>query len=72
MKQLLKGVIPSSKVFKSIKKGQQSFRITKKMCDTIYNKCAKINNSAELILTLPCNEKEVYQVSCVIKKLNKI
>lgn len=58
-----------SQVFKSVKKDQQSFRITKKLLDGIYSKADNLKNKVELVLTIPINDKESYQVTCQIKKL---
>lgn len=60
-----------NKVFKSVKKGQSSFRITKQLCDAIYNKSTKLSKETELVLNIPLANNEVYQVTCTIKKLSQ-
>ena len=76
MKQAFKGITPQElnkcKVFKSPKKGKKTFTITQKILDTIYNKGAKISKVPELIINLPINEKESYQLICQIKKLTSV
>jgi len=61
-----------NQIHKSTKNGQQSFRITKKLLDGIYTKSSKLGTDTQLILTIPINDKEIYQVTCIIKKLNKM
>lgn len=69
-KRLTKPNIPS-KVFKSAKDGQKSFRITKSLLDTIYNKSVKLSKKTELIITVPCGDKHTYVLTCSVKKLEQ-
>jgi hypothetical protein len=59
------------KCFKSVNEGQQSFRITRKLIDSIYTKARTVKKKGELVLTIPCDEKYNYVLNCKITK-NKI
>lgn len=59
------------KIFKSSKSNQSSFRVTKELIDSIYNKARKIKKKGELVLTLPCNKKYNYVLNCKISKIKK-
>jgi len=70
----IKNVLPNFKtsiVYKTVKKGQSSFRITQQLIQSIYNKAGKLKNLATLILTIPANQKENYVLTCQIKKEKK-
>ena len=59
------------KTFKSVKEGERSFRITSNLVDSIYNKARKIKKKGELVLTIPCDEKNNYILECKITKIKK-
>lgn len=73
VKQFITNVIPSksSLVFKTVKKGQTSFRITQQLIQSIFIRAKKLKNIAVLILTIPANEKENYILRCHIIKEKK-
>ena len=55
-------------VFKSVKKGQQSFRLTSQLLRGIYKKASSIKKKGLIILTLPANAKYNFRVECMVKK----
>jgi len=59
------------KTFKSVKEGERSFRITSNLIDSIYTKARKIKKKGELVLTIPCDEKNNYILECKITKIKK-
>jgi len=59
------------KVYKSSKPKQLSYRITKKLIDTIYNKARTVKKKGELIISIPCDEKYNYTLNCLITKVKK-
>lgn len=59
-------------VYKSVKKNQQSFRISKSILKNIWNKAENIKKLPQLILTIPANEKENYKITCIIEKEQKV
>lgn len=74
VKELIKNVLPNFKtsiVYKTVKKGQTSFRITQQLIQAIYIKSQKLKNLAVLILTIPANSEENYVVKCQITKEKK-
>ena len=74
VKELIKNVLPNFKtsvVYKSVKEGQTSFRITQQLLQSIYLKAKKLKGLSTLILTLPANKKENYIIRCQISKEKK-
>jgi hypothetical protein len=74
MKEFITNVIQPFKnsiVYKSVKKGQTSFRITQQLIQSVYNKSKKLNSFPVLILTIPANENENYYIRCQITKEKK-
>ena len=74
VKQLIKNVLPNFKtsiVYKSVKEGQTSFRITQQLLQSVYLKAQKLKNLAVIILTIPANKEENYVLRCQITKEKK-
>ena len=59
------------KVFKSAKTNQSSFRVTKQLIDTVYQKARTVKKKGELVLTLPCDDIYDYVLNCKITKKRK-
>jgi hypothetical protein len=59
------------KVFKYSKIGQSSFRITKELINSIYEKARTVKKKGELVLTIPCDDKYNYVLNCKITKVKK-
>jgi len=59
------------KVYKSAKDGQLSFRITTKLINSIYNKARIVKKKGNLVITLPCDDKNNYMLNCLITKNKK-
>ena len=59
------------RTFKSVKEGERSFRITSHLINSIYTKARKIKKKGELVITLPCDEKNNYILECKITKVKK-
>jgi len=57
-----------SVIFKSAKKGQTSFRITKRLLQSLWNKSKNIHNKGIIILIIPANERENYILKCYLTK----
>jgi len=55
-------------VYKSAKKGQSSFKITKRLLSGTWNKAKKINNGGKIIITIPDNQKENFVLTCYLTK----
>jgi len=55
-------------VLKSAKIGQSSFRITQELINSIYTKARKVKRKGELILNIPCDDKNEYVLNCLITK----
>ena len=73
-KELVKNVLPNFKtsiVYKSVKEGTQSFRITQQLLQNIWYKAKKLKNLPLLILTIPANKKENYILRCQLSKEKK-
>jgi len=73
-KKLFKNVLEPFKnsiVYKSVKEGQTSFRITQQLVQSIYLKARKLKTLATLILTIPANKEENYILRCQISKEKK-
>jgi len=66
------GSLTSYIIHKSVKKGQSSFRITRQLLQTIFNKAVKIQKNGELIIEVPVNEKENFILTCKLTKAKKI
>ncbi len=74
MTEIIKNVLPNFKtsiVYKTVKKGQTSFRITQQLIQSIYNKAGKLKGLATLVLTIPANKTENYILRCRITKEKK-
>ncbi len=57
-------------VYKSAKKGQTSFRITKELLSTLFETYKKIGKKPLLIITIPDSSNE-YTLTCTITKESK-
>lgn len=72
MRERIFNIIPSkfksSAVYKTVKKGQKSFRITQQLLQSIWIKTKRLNQNPLLILTIPANKEENYVVKCHITK----
>ncbi|MEK6884735.1 MAG: hypothetical protein AABY22_34200 [Nanoarchaeota archaeon] len=69
------GVPPNSlhnsyTVYKSSKKGQKSFRITKSLLENILKTSKKINKAHNLIITIE-DDCDMYYIDCKINKTTK-
>ena len=58
----------TSAVYKNVKKGTKSFRVTQQLVQAIWSKAKKLKNVPVLILTIPANEKENYVLRCHVTK----
>ena len=58
----------SCAVYKYVKKGQKSFRVSQRLLQKIFNQALKLRNVPVLILTIPANKKENFVLRCQIKK----
>jgi len=58
----------TSAVYKNVKKGTKSFRITQQLVQAIWSKAKRLKNVPVLILTIPANEKENYVLRCQVIK----
>jgi hypothetical protein len=59
------------RVFKQPKPNQSSFRITKELVDSLYTKARTVRKKGELVITLPCDDKHNYVLTCKITKIKK-
>ena len=59
------------KVFKNVKDGQTSFRITKNLVDSTYIKARAVKKKGEIVITIPCDESYNYMLECKITKVKK-
>ena len=59
------------KTFKSVKEGARSFKVTSNLIDSIYLKARKIKKKGELVIVLPCDDKNNYILECKITKIKK-
>lgn len=74
VKELIKNVLPNFKtsiVYKNVKEGTKSFRITQQLLQSIWYKARRLKNSPTLILTIPANKKENYILRCQVTKEKK-
>ena len=55
-------------VYKSAKKGQQSFRLTSQLLRSIYKKANSLKKEGLLIITIPSDSKNKFRLECIIKK----
>ncbi|KKM01126.1 hypothetical protein LCGC14_1797540 [marine sediment metagenome] len=56
MKESIKNVLPNFKtsiVYKTVKKPQTSFRITRQLVQNVYDMAGKLKTLATIILTIP-------------------
>lgn len=58
----------TSAVYKYVKKGTKSFRITQQLVQAIFTKAKKLRNVPVLILTIPANKKENFVLRCQVTK----
>lgn len=58
----------TSAVYKNVKKGTKSFRVTQQLVQAIWSKAKKLNNLPVLILTIPANGKENFVLRCQVTK----
>ena len=58
----------TSAVYKNVKKGTKSFRVTQQLVQSIFTKAKKLKNVPILILTIPANKKENFVLRCQITK----
>ena len=58
----------TSAVYKHVKKGTKSFRVTQQLVQAIFTKAKKLRNIPVLILTIPANKKENFVLRCQITK----
>lgn len=56
------------KVFKTCKEGQSSFRITKRLIDTVYKKARIVKKKAMVVLTIPIDKNNNYRIEGIITK----
>ena len=73
-KELFTNILPDFKtsiVYKNVKEGNKSFRITQQLLQSIWHKAGKLKNASILMLTIPANKKENYILRCQIIKEKK-
>jgi len=58
----------SSAVYKNVKKGQKSFRLTQQLVHKTFTEAKKLKSIPVLILTIPANKNENYVLRCQIMK----
>ena len=58
----------SCAVYKYVKKGQKSFRVSTRLLQSIFTKALKLRNVPVLILTIPANKNENFVLRCQIRK----
>lgn len=70
MKDKIKNVIPNntSLVFKEAKKGQYSFRLTRALLKSTYDKSRKLKKPTAIVIKIPANANENYVVKCIVTK----
>ena len=71
MKEVIRNVKePSghSIVYKSAKKGQSSFRITKSLLNGLWKKARNIDNGGKIIITIPATKEEDYILTCYLTR----
>ena len=62
---------PHYTIFKSVKKGQKSFRITQQLLQSLFHKAKKIAKLGELVITIPANKQENYILRGILSKEKK-
>lgn len=73
-KELIKNVLPDFKtsiVYKNVKEGQNSFRITQQLLQSVYLKTQRLKNLAVIVLSIPANKEENYILKCQLTKEKK-
>lgn len=74
-KELIKNVVEktfrNAIIYKSVKKGTKSFRITQQLLQSVWSKAKKLGNLPVIILTIPANTKENFILRCHITKEKK-
>lgn len=58
----------SCAIYKYVKKGQKSFRVSQHLVQKIFEQAKKLRNVPVLIITIPCNKKENFVLRCQIRK----
>lgn len=74
VKELIKNVLPNFKtsvVYKNVKEGTKSFRITQQLLQSVWYKAKQLKTMAMLVVTIPANKKENYILRCQITKEKK-
>lgn len=75
VKQLFRNIVEktfkSAIIYKHVKKGTKSFRITQSLVQRAWNQAKKLKNLPVIILTIPANDKENYVLRCHISKEKK-
>ncbi len=61
----------TSLVYKNVKEGTKSFRITQQLLQGIWHKAKRLKNLPVMILTIPANKNENYVLKCHITKVKK-
>ena len=59
------------KIYKSVKKGQQSFRLTSQLLRFIYKKANSLKKEGLLIINIPADFNHNFIVKCIIEKVKK-
>lgn len=81
-REFITNVIPGGKAikhpisnyitYKRAKKNQKSFRITNKLLQGVWNHALKIKKQAQLIISIPANQRENFIITCSIRKERKV
>lgn len=74
VKEFITNVLPKFKtsiVYKNVKEGTKSFRITQQLLQSIWYKAKRLKNLPLLIITIPANKKENYILRCQVTKEKK-
>lgn len=71
MKTKIFGVLPNQETKKNKKRFNNSFTVTKKMVETIYNKSGILNDLVGFSFKLD-DKNEVYWIDCSITKIAKV
>ena len=59
-------------VQKRARKNQKNFKLTNSLLKSVYARAKKVQKKAELILTIPANQRENYIVKCYVTKQQKV
>ena len=58
-----------NQIYKTVKKGQSSFKITKKMLESIYRKSKE--SIFTFIIRIPVTNDEYFELNCNVRKMKK-